>query len=67
MASCLLLIVVFIILAFDSLFMMVLQSVELESLALYFDSDSSPWSVDKPWEDLLPSEWSQVAYSYIPI
>ncbi|XP_073352999.1 uncharacterized protein [Aegilops tauschii subsp. strangulata] len=36
------------------------KSVELESLALYFDSDSSPWSVDKPWEDLLPSEWSQV-------
>jgi vacuolar protein sorting-associated protein 13A/C len=45
--------------------MMVLQSVELESLALYFDSDRSPWSVDKPWEDLLPSEWSQVAYSCI--
>jgi vacuolar protein sorting-associated protein 13A/C len=36
------------------------KSVELESLALYFDSDSSPWSVDKSWEDLLPSEWSQV-------
>ncbi|XP_062205491.1 uncharacterized protein LOC133907454 isoform X2 [Phragmites australis] len=36
------------------------KSVELESLALYFDSDSSPWSMDKPWEDLLPLEWSQV-------
>jgi len=36
------------------------KSVELESLAVYFDSDSSPWIVDKPWEDLLPSEWSQV-------
>ncbi|KAL6642664.1 hypothetical protein ACP70R_020845 [Stipagrostis hirtigluma subsp. patula] len=36
------------------------KSVELESLALYFDSDSSPWSMDKPWEDLTPSEWSQV-------
>ncbi|KAL6906369.1 hypothetical protein ACP4OV_003970 [Aristida adscensionis] len=36
------------------------KSVELESLALYFDSDSRPWSMDKPWEDLLPSEWSQV-------
>ncbi|WVZ57683.1 hypothetical protein U9M48_008037 [Paspalum notatum var. saurae] len=36
------------------------KSVELERLALYFDSDSSPWIVDKPWEDLLPSEWSQV-------
>ncbi|AQL05543.1 pleckstrin homology (PH) domain-containing protein [Zea mays] len=36
------------------------MSVELESLAVYFDSDSSSWIVDKPWEDLLPSEWSQV-------
>nr|AFN89138.1 vacuolar protein sorting 13 [Mesembryanthemum crystallinum] len=36
------------------------KSVELERLALYFDSDISPWHLDKPWEDLLPSEWSQV-------
>ncbi|KAK3153327.1 hypothetical protein QOZ80_2BG0170820 [Eleusine coracana subsp. coracana] len=36
------------------------KSVELERLALYFDSDSSPWSINKPWEDLQPSEWSQV-------
>ncbi|RLN19158.1 hypothetical protein C2845_PM02G19660 [Panicum miliaceum] len=36
------------------------KSVELESLAMYFNSDSSPWTVDKPWEDLLPSEWSQI-------
>ncbi|XP_058084436.1 uncharacterized protein LOC131232245 isoform X2 [Magnolia sinica] len=36
------------------------KSVELERLALYFDSDIHPWNVDKPWEDLLPSEWSQV-------
>uniref|UniRef100_J3N503 PH domain-containing protein n=1 Tax=Oryza brachyantha TaxID=4533 RepID=J3N503_ORYBR len=36
------------------------KSVELEGLALYFDSDSSPWSIHKSWEDLLPSEWSQI-------
>ncbi|XP_077244890.1 pleckstrin homology (PH) domain-containing protein [Tasmannia lanceolata] len=36
------------------------KSVELERLALYFDSDIRPWSIDKRWEDLLPSEWSQV-------
>jgi hypothetical protein len=44
---------------------MFLQSVELESLAMYFNSDSSPWTVDKPWEDLLPSEWSQVPSSCV--
>ncbi|KMT11750.1 hypothetical protein BVRB_5g105600 [Beta vulgaris subsp. vulgaris] len=36
------------------------KSVELERLAFYFDSDISPWRLDKQWEDLLPSEWSQV-------
>ncbi|XP_021768084.1 uncharacterized protein LOC110732449 isoform X1 [Chenopodium quinoa] len=36
------------------------KSVELERLAFYFNSDMSPWRLDKPWEDLLPSEWSQV-------
>ncbi|XP_043715720.1 uncharacterized protein LOC122664096 isoform X2 [Telopea speciosissima] len=36
------------------------KSVELERLALYLDSDIRPWHIDKPWEDLLPSEWSQV-------
>ncbi|KAF3336063.1 vacuolar protein sorting-associated protein 13B [Carex littledalei] len=36
------------------------KSVVLESLAFYFDSDSNPWEVDKPWEVLLPSEWSQI-------
>ncbi|KAK1261313.1 hypothetical protein QJS04_geneDACA008707 [Acorus gramineus] len=36
------------------------KNVELERLAIYFDSDSSPWSVDKPWEKLLPSEWNKV-------
>nr|CAB3500118.1 unnamed protein product [Digitaria exilis] len=38
------------------------KSVELESLAMYFNSDSSPWTVDKPWEDLVPSEWTQDGY-----
>lgn len=37
-----------------------LQSVELECLALYLDSDICPWNVGKPWENLLPSEWSEV-------
>ncbi|WOL09557.1 hypothetical protein Cni_G18310 [Canna indica] len=36
------------------------KSVELESLAFYFDSDILPWNIDKPWEDLLPSEWNQI-------
>ncbi|XP_065619172.1 uncharacterized protein LOC112023786 [Quercus suber] len=36
------------------------KSVELDRLALYWDSDSIPWHLDKPWEDLLPSEWFQV-------
>ncbi|KAJ4957745.1 hypothetical protein NE237_024856 [Protea cynaroides] len=36
------------------------KSVELERLALYLDSDIRPWHIDKLWEDLLPSEWSQV-------
>ncbi|XP_050223282.1 uncharacterized protein LOC126673249 [Mercurialis annua] len=36
------------------------KSAELDQLAVYLDSDISPWHVDKPWEDLLPSEWVQV-------
>ncbi|KAE8055526.1 hypothetical protein FH972_012359 [Carpinus fangiana] len=36
------------------------KSVELDRLALYLDSDIVPWHVDKPWEDLLPSEWLQI-------
>ncbi|KAF9624988.1 hypothetical protein IFM89_016808 [Coptis chinensis] len=36
------------------------KSVELERLALYLDSDIRPWSICKSWEDLLPSEWSEV-------
>ncbi|KAH9321017.1 hypothetical protein KI387_015656, partial [Taxus chinensis] len=36
------------------------KSVELERLAVYFDSDVKPWEIGKPWEELLPSEWSQI-------
>ncbi|XP_062075398.1 uncharacterized protein LOC133779453 [Humulus lupulus] len=36
------------------------KSVELDRLALYLDSDITPWHIDKPWEDLLPPEWVQV-------
>ncbi|XP_010540792.1 PREDICTED: uncharacterized protein LOC104814451 [Tarenaya hassleriana] len=36
------------------------KSVELDRLAFYLDSDMSPWHIDKPWEDLLPSEWAQI-------
>ncbi|GKU95670.1 hypothetical protein SLEP1_g9001 [Rubroshorea leprosula] len=36
------------------------KSVELDRLALYLDSDVLPWHIDKPWQDLLPSEWVQV-------
>nr|GEU60562.1 hypothetical protein [Tanacetum cinerariifolium] len=36
------------------------QSVELEKLAVYLDSDITPWHITKPWDDLQPSEWDQV-------
>ncbi|VFQ66400.1 unnamed protein product [Cuscuta campestris] len=36
------------------------KSVELEKLAVYFDSDIIPWHTDKPWEGLLPVEWVKV-------
>lgn len=42
-----------------------LQSVELDRLAVYLDSDIIPWNVNKAWEDLLPSEWFQVRVVYI--
>ncbi|KAL0446422.1 UNVERIFIED_CONTAM: hypothetical protein Slati_1770100 [Sesamum latifolium] len=35
------------------------KSVELERIAIYLDSDISPWHIEKPWEDLLPHEWGQ--------
>jgi vacuolar protein sorting-associated protein 13A/C len=37
-----------------------LQSVELDRLAFYLDSDMSPWHIDKPWEVLTPFEWDQI-------
>ncbi|GKC59759.1 pleckstrin domain superfamily protein [Tanacetum coccineum] len=36
------------------------KSVELEKLAVYLDSDITPWHITKPWDDLQPSEWDQV-------
>lgn len=36
------------------------KSIALERLAIYFDSDIKPWKTDKPWEELLPSQWSQI-------
>ncbi|XP_024994007.1 uncharacterized protein LOC112527539 isoform X2 [Cynara cardunculus var. scolymus] len=36
------------------------KSVELERLAVYLDSDISPWRIAKPWEDLQPFEWDQI-------
>ncbi|CAN6486850.1 unnamed protein product [Victoria cruziana] len=36
------------------------KSVELDRLAFYFDSDSSPLTANKPWGELSPSEWSQI-------
>ncbi|KAG0474781.1 hypothetical protein HPP92_014467 [Vanilla planifolia] len=36
------------------------KSVQLERLAFYFDSNVSPWHVEKLWADLLPQEWNQI-------
>lgn len=36
------------------------KSIALERLAIYFDSDIKPWKIDKPWEELLPSQWSEI-------
>ncbi|CAA0838075.1 pleckstrin homology (PH) domain-containing protein [Striga hermonthica] len=36
------------------------KSVQLERMAIYLDSDVSPWHIEKPWEDLSPSEWGQI-------
>jgi vacuolar protein sorting-associated protein 13A/C len=37
-----------------------LQSVHLERLALYHDSDRLPWEIDKRWEAISPHEWIEV-------
>ncbi|KAL3679175.1 hypothetical protein R1sor_022131 [Riccia sorocarpa] len=36
------------------------KRLELERLAVYHDSNSSPWKPEKEWEDLTPSEWSEI-------
>ncbi|GER35434.1 pleckstrin homology (PH) domain-containing protein [Striga asiatica] len=36
------------------------KSVQLERMAIYLDSDVSPWHIEKAWEDLSPSEWGQI-------
>ncbi|XP_062219043.1 uncharacterized protein LOC133918926 [Phragmites australis] len=36
------------------------KSVELHRLAIYHDSDSDPWKLDKKWEDLNPTKWSEI-------
>ncbi|ONI27903.1 hypothetical protein PRUPE_1G110200 [Prunus persica] len=36
------------------------KSLQLERLAMYHDSDSVPWKIDKGWEDLTPEEWVQI-------
>ncbi|MED6185793.1 hypothetical protein PIB30_060531 [Stylosanthes scabra] len=41
------------------------KSVELDRLAVYFDSDIIPWHINQAWEDLLPSEWFQDGYKDI--
>jgi hypothetical protein len=39
---------------------LVLQSVRLERLAVYHDSGSTPWYLEKAWEDMTPEEWEEV-------
>ncbi|XP_015161501.1 uncharacterized protein [Solanum tuberosum] len=34
--------------------------VQLERLAMYHDSNSKPWKLDKKWEDLSPKEWIEI-------
>ncbi|CAL9040995.1 unnamed protein product [Musa banksii] len=36
------------------------KSLQLERLAIYHDSDSFPWNLDKRWEDLTPKEWTEI-------
>ncbi|KAF9594340.1 hypothetical protein IFM89_030469 [Coptis chinensis] len=36
------------------------KSLQLERLAVYHDSDSIPWKIDKKWEDLSPQEWIEI-------
>ncbi|XP_042516642.1 uncharacterized protein LOC122090931 isoform X2 [Macadamia integrifolia] len=36
------------------------KSLQLERLAVYHDSNNSPWKIDKKWEDLSPEEWIEI-------
>ncbi|KAL8152479.1 LOW QUALITY PROTEIN: hypothetical protein V2J09_010239 [Rumex salicifolius] len=36
------------------------KSLQLERLAIYHDSNSLPWKIDKKWEALGPSEWIEI-------
>ncbi|XP_050374958.1 uncharacterized protein LOC126792594 [Argentina anserina] len=36
------------------------KSLQLERLAMYHDSDSVPWKIDKNWGDLAPKEWVEI-------
>ena len=36
------------------------QSLQLERLAMYHDSDNLTWKMDMKWEDLSPKEWIEV-------
>lgn len=47
--------------------LILLQSLHLERLALYHDSNSFPWKIDKRWEDLSPKEWIEVCFCQIII
>ncbi|RAL47445.1 hypothetical protein DM860_013410 [Cuscuta australis] len=34
--------------------------VQLERLAVYHDTNTEPWKLDKKWEDLTPAEWIEI-------
>ncbi|XP_026458441.1 putative vacuolar protein sorting-associated protein 13A [Papaver somniferum] len=36
------------------------KSLQLDRLAVYHDSDTLPWKMDKKWEDLNPNEWIEI-------
>ncbi|CAH2036004.1 unnamed protein product [Thlaspi arvense] len=36
------------------------QSLQLERLALYHDSNSFPWEIEKQWDDISPAEWVEM-------
>ncbi|KAG9446693.1 hypothetical protein H6P81_012821 [Aristolochia fimbriata] len=36
------------------------KSLQLQRLAVYHDSGSPPWKLEKKWEDLSPNEWIEI-------